>query len=229
MTCVVASEKTGNRAVKCCRKGRLPIGNVPPNSPPPKQRLRPWRYIADSVRVTEQVPEHRKKLMSDYPQEVVDVAKQCDLNNTSDINEAVEEWYRKVQAMQGFGDWVESFIKSAGRSIIQDCRHRRNTQMKREAGAYGGPAKVVAGMNTASTYVASLFDYAIDGRRLGDIRWEELESIAADQQMKAMGYTYNFDLCVLLRSKKPQRASIEATIEESFGESSLKKVFNSLA
>ena len=166
--------------------------------------------------------------MPDYPQEVVDVAKDCDLNNQSDINKAVEEWYRKIQAMTGHEHWIESFIKSAGRSIIQDCRHHRNTQMKRDAGSYGGPAKVVAGMSTAATYFSSLFDYAIDGRRLGDIKWEELEDIASDQKKKADGFTYNVNLCTILRSKKPQRASVEATIEASFGEASLKKVFNSL-
>jgi len=164
--------------------------------------------------------------MTDYPQEVVDLAKECDQNNRSDINAAVDEWYEQVRLMPGSEAWIESFVKSAGRQIIQDCRHTRNTRLKRGTGQYGGPAKTRPTLSTATTYVESLFNYAIDGRRLGDIQWKELTAIADAQREQATGHMFNANLCIAILGKKPKRAKDDSTIESTLKEPVLRKLFS---
>jgi hypothetical protein len=62
-----------------------------------------------------------------------------------DIDQAVETAERQVRQLPNYDELVGLLVHKAVRGLVYDAWHRLNVKIKREAGFYGGPAKVVVG------------------------------------------------------------------------------------
>ena len=161
-----------------------------------------------------------------YPGEVTQAAVDCSELHPSDIDAAVDCWFSKVSEMPSYEDWIESLVRTAGRSMIHDVRHHKATAIKNRLGEFGGPAKVMAGSETATLAMASCFDYPIDGRRLGDLLGSELLDVANDQEAKSEGFRFNAVLCRSIYAKMPKRK--DAHVQDALKEEAVNKLFRGL-
>jgi len=131
---------------------------------------------------------------------------------------AVERWAEK--SWPEFNKWKAELIRSQFRNMIHDARHGINVQMRRDAGVYGGPAKVKPGESVQAVN-RSLYLYLIDGRTLGSLQGSELPDIAAGERERAEGHTFN---ARLLNELRPL-VGAEKTVADAVSERRLRKAF----
>ena len=157
------------------------------------------------------------------PQELAEV---CDKKHPDSTDDAVKEWFKRVKKLRGYVDYVDGLVRKAGRKFVDDVRHERNTRAKKQAGAYGGPAKVLPGMVNVEVVVELYMDYAIAGTRLGNIQFDQLQKIESEQNGKANGFLFNARLCAKLYRLSPK--DVTKTIEDSLTEKKLAVIFEAL-
>lgn len=153
----------------------------------------------------------------EYPPSLRDIVSQAASQHRDDIDKAVDCAYAKWLDDPEREDFVESLERQAIREHIHFWRHRENVEMRREAGMYGGPAKV--GLSTgAANRIAEqcwLETYVIGGRIVGGITGKELPAMAKSEREKADGADFNARLCMKLASMVPEEKAVRDVLTDA--------------
>ena len=138
--------------------------------------------------------------MVDFDPELLTILNDAAADHIDDIETAVLTAEKQIRACKSFKHWQTELITRAIREGIHRARHESNVRFRRQAGDYGGPAKV--GVTDVVNEVANqsrLESYVIAGYVLGSIFVEELPAFAAAEQAKANGAEFNAQLCLGLQ------------------------------
>lgn len=142
-----------------------------------------------------------------------------------DIDHAVQCAERAASKLPGWKDWISDLAKSKLRDLIHGVRHSDNTTMRRDAGMFGGPAKVDLSTGAANRIAGeSWFNYFIGGMSLGQVLGSDLKAIAEGERERAEGCIFNARLCEQLAPLVPA----EKRVSEAVRESQIKKIVKGL-
>jgi hypothetical protein len=86
----------------------------------------------------------REKVEEEFPVSVVDIVKRVAREYPNDAPRALEEAQRQVHELPEYAGLVAQLVRKALQDLIDDVRRRGNVQAKKEAGMYGGEAKIKA-------------------------------------------------------------------------------------
>ena len=164
--------------------------------------------------------------MAAYPSSLLGIIRSAtDLSNAVGVDKATDKAYREWTAHEDYPEWISEMVRRELRTQIHECRHRDNTQRKRAAGEYGGPAKVTLGSGVVNRVAReSLLEYSIAGRCLGDLYGKEIIDLAASEEKTAAGSLLN---ARLLRAIKPLVGDDER-VRDAVSESKAKSLFKSV-
>ncbi len=119
------------------------------------------------------------------------------------IESATEAAMLRIRKLPQYAEFVESLAERAVREMISVYRHATNVAIKNDEGAYGGPAKVVAGKATAEVMACVYYEYRIGGTILGMVMGKELPGLAELEESKVEGHRFRAMLCRELIAKVP--------------------------
>lgn len=150
------------------------------------------------------------------PPPLLELARRAIRKYPDDIPAATEMFL--VQAIKFPEEWSKfqvASVRDAARHLIGDVRHADNVSRRRNAGEYGGPAKVVAGKSEAvQRACADIYAYSIAGRALGSILGSELEPIARAERRRAAGCEANARLLESLERIVPADKAVRDAVGE---------------
>lgn len=150
--------------------------------------------------------------MTENPESLLEIVARAAKKHPDNIDKALDLAEREWNAEEDAAEWTHHLVRSAIRFLIHDYRHQQNTKIRRAAGEYGQPAKVVTGQATSQSILDT---YAIDCRSLGSIFGKELRDIAKEQRNKAAGCDFNARLCeALVDLVKPEQMVREAVSDD---------------
>lgn len=161
----------------------------------------------------------------DFPESLTAIVKDCAAKHASDINLAVDAAVAEWREQPERGEWLEQMEVKAIRAMIGDARHTVTTQAKRDAGLFGGPAKV--GGTGAANEVATaciLDSYRIDGMRLGDIEGGRIASLISEQKAKGDGYYLNAKVLAVFEPLVPKDKTIRQAVKPRKAEQLVKSI-----
>lgn len=160
------------------------------------------------------------------PEQIRVIANECAAEHMSDIDGAVACCLERVRDAPRYDEWVLSLVEQCCRELVYEARHAANVQMKRRARQYGAGARTPPSAETVAVTIHSLFNYRIDSRRLGDLRFSELERVADREERIGNGHFFNARLCRALYHMRPRRG--DPTVEERVREEQLQSLFREL-
>lgn len=87
----------------------------------------------------------------------------------------------RVRGLSIFQDLVQLLVDDAIQEYVYAVRHTQNRKIRRESGYYGQVSrpKGVEQMRAINDAYARYYDFNVSGKRLGDIRGEELERLSS--------------------------------------------------
>jgi hypothetical protein len=140
----------------------------------------------------------------DYPSSLLGIVRKAAIKHRDSVDQAVvcaeREWRKSPEHEQ----WIDQMVRGELRSLIHNVRHETNVQIRKEAGAYGQPAKTTLGTGAVARVASDvLLNYSICGVTLGMITGEQLRSFAKSEQEKADGCEFNAILCDRLAEMVP--------------------------
>lgn len=158
----------------------------------------------------------------EIPKSVDKIVKWAADHHNQDVGKAVNAAFSKVKLLKEYPQLIETMVKQALQDWIHDERHKTNTQIKRDFGEYGGPAKVSPGRSPAVNRAAtSVYLYAIAGTVLGEVYGRDLSIIADSEESVGNGYLFNARLCRQLARIVPR----DKTVRESVTRKRLETIF----
>lgn len=151
----------------------------------------------------------------DFSESVLEAVKAVMRKFPGDLERQKTEAVKAIKKLPDYAELIESLVTAAVHDIVYDLRHTANGVVKKEAGQYGEPAKVVSGLSQAvNDAAASVYLISIAGKALGDIYGKELKGIAADQGAIANGHLLNRRLCLRLAKIVPEEKQIREAVSE---------------
>lgn len=133
-----------------------------------------------------------------------------------DIDHAVQCAERAVSKLPEWKDWIADLARAHLRELIHNVRHGDNVTMRRDAGEFGGPAKVDMSTGAANRIAnQSWFSYFIGGRTLGQILGKELKGLAKSEREKAEGCIFNAKLLEQLAGMVPEEKRVCDAVSET--------------
>lgn len=164
--------------------------------------------------------------MEGYPQQLLAIVREEALKHIQDIDRAVDEALKRWKKSTDYVNWIDAMIRDAMRGLVHGVRHEQNTEIRREAGVYGQPAKVSMSTGAVNRVAQSVLNtYVIGGMVLGQITGAQLKVFARSEQEKADGYAFNAKLCKRLADLVPDAA----TVAECVTASKVKKIMREVA
>lgn len=152
----------------------------------------------------------------EMPQSITNAIKDAATRHTSDIEAAVTLAERRIRKLDEFSEWEDELIREAIRERVYDVRHKHNTALKREMGAYGGPAKTTSGASAAVQKAAqSVYNLRIAGTLLGLLRGDELAAVAETERAIGQGHLFNATLCEQLIRHVPDNKTVQEAVSEA--------------
>jgi hypothetical protein len=134
--------------------------------------------------------------MAETPEVLLEIVALAADQHRDNIDQAVDCAEKAWLSTEESPDFTAQLVRQAIRELIHNYRHQHNVAIRREAGVYGGPAKVVPSELTAGIAERSILDqYTIAGRVLGGIFGKELPALATSEREKAEGAAFNARLC----------------------------------
>ena len=131
-----------------------------------------------------------------YPEELQKIVREEALKHIDDIDAATNAAERRWKKSKDYADWIETMIRNELRNMICDVRHNSNVTIRRQNGAYGGPAKVSLSTGAVNRVAKSvLFTYCINGTSLGMLTGEMLKELIVSERERAEGCEFNSRLC----------------------------------
>ena len=161
-----------------------------------------------------------EKVWLRYPDRLYRLVQEAIAQDDS-VDDALKRVEKQWRSDKEFGRFVDEMVKDALRHLIQDARHRRISDVKKEAGEYGRPAKI--GIATGATSECAmrciLDEMSIQGRLLGDITGGQLLELARKERKFAAGRLVNARLCELLAPLVPNGKAVRnvVTNEQAMG------------
>lgn len=149
----------------------------------------------------------------DYPEWMTAIVSKAAAQHRNSIDAAVACAEKACRKHDEFREWIDEMVRGQLRSMIHDSRHVTNVAVRREAGAYGEPAKVAAVNESVSRVLRNvLLDYSICNVQLGQITGKQLLAFAEIEQAKADGSAFNARLCRKLAEKVPEDKSVGSVL-----------------
>lgn len=151
----------------------------------------------------------------DIPENVLRIVEEAAGKHPADIPKAVERAEKGIRGLAEFDELVSMLVRNTVQELVYDARHRANTRMRREAGDYGGPAKVVSGDSASLGRVCeSVYSYRIAGTVLGLVKGADLQAIAEGERSVASGHLFNVRLCLKLQELVPADKRVQDAVTE---------------
>lgn len=157
-------------------------------------------------------------MTKDFAESLAEIIADVSVKHSADIGAGVDEAERRVKRLPDFPDFAGDLIRQALREQIHQYRHKINRQQRYDAGAYGGSAKVISASSRAVNDAARdkcYYDYFIGGTVLGELTGAELPDIAASEEEKAEGCTFNALLCRQLAKVVPDEKRVRDAVTET--------------
>ena len=148
----------------------------------------------------------------DIPAPILDAVRRAIAEHPDDLDEMIACAVRQATQTAEYRSFREALAARAIRDLVYDERHKTSRQIRRENGAYGGPAKVD---RSASRAVQSVYDYFIAGLSLGMILGEQLGGIAEKERAIAEGHQFNARLCERLRPLVKDGERVRDAVKEA--------------
>lgn len=148
-----------------------------------------------------------------YPDEFNDLTKSAADNYRDDIEGGVDFAYRRWSKSELFAQFTERMVRDAIRAKIYERRHAVNVQIRREAGFYGGKAKVSSGSSVVNEVARNILtEYSIAGITLGRILGSNLFAIAEAEEARAEGHLFNMRVCERLAKIVPADKTVAQAV-----------------
>lgn len=162
--------------------------------------------------------------MSQMPEIVLTIVQEETEANLNNISEATGKAEERIRALPEFnGQIVNSLITDQVRELVYRARHDLATETKRQAGYYGGPAKINrASPSVNGVYHRAYLNYCIGGKTLGDILGKELEAIIVGEKERSNGHLFNSELAAWC---KAQGVGDEQRVRDKISEKKIKGFF----
>jgi hypothetical protein len=154
--------------------------------------------------------------MIEFPDSVHRIVKRAVAKHPGDgdLDKAVDMAEAQIRRLRAFEDIVGGLVRKGVAQLVHDARHSQNISIRKEAGEYGQPAKVSVGTSAAVTRAAtSVYDYYIDGTRLGSVFGRDLLRVADEQQAVAEGHSFNARLCRKLKPLVADDKQVEQVVK----------------
>lgn len=136
------------------------------------------------------------------PQSVIKAAQAADAAHPTDVNAATDAALAAIRALPEYGDLVNLLVYNAVQQEIYTARHRTTTQIKREQGLYGQPAKVVVGRSAdVDRIYESVYNIRIGGTILGELTGDAIPGLRAGELASASGHQLNAAILSWLESQ----------------------------
>jgi hypothetical protein len=119
--------------------------------------------------------------------------------SSDDIQLAIKRTVARFKRIPNWQQALEVLLYKCAQEAVYAHRHMENIRIKKEAGEYGGPAKVTGG-GMAAKVAQQCYEIVLAGRVLGDVTGEELDEMIDVEQQMVRGHTANVRL---LKSLKP--------------------------
>lgn len=149
----------------------------------------------------------------ELPDSVIEVCTAAARLFPGDAAKAKVHAINAVKALPEYKRLVDTLVNQAIETCVSDIRHRDNVARRRQNGFYGQAAKVTGVSPGVAEAYLNLFNYSVDGRRLGDIRGNELPELAASQERMARGHLFNATLLRRLTEHTPPEATVEQAVK----------------
>lgn len=151
----------------------------------------------------------------EIPENVLRIVEEMAAKYPADIPKAIERAEKDIRSLPEFDELVSMLVRNTVQELVYDARHRANTRMRREAGDYGGQAKVVSGNSACLGRVCvSVYSYHIAGTKLGLVKGADLEAIAESERAIASGHLFNVRLCSKLKGLVPADKCVQEVVSE---------------
>jgi len=154
--------------------------------------------------------------MANFDEALLSEISKAARKHRDDIDQAVQCAERAAKQLPGWKSWTADLIHAQIRNLIHGVRHADNVSMRRDAGDYGGPAKVDLSTGAANRIAGqSWFNYFVAGRTLGQILGKELKGIAEGERERAEGCVFNAKLCEQLAAIVPDEKRVCDVVTET--------------
>ncbi len=150
----------------------------------------------------------------ELPASVTKIVKDAVAANPGDIPAAIDASVAGVRNLPEYPDIIEALTRNAVSFLVYQSRHAVNVELKKQAGGYGGPAKVAAASDAVRDAYRSYFDYTIGKRTLGLLTGLELDAVADQEGNIANGHLFNVELCRLVRAKVNDDEVVKDVLKE---------------
>lgn len=161
----------------------------------------------------------------EVPKNILAIVRKIANKHTSNIEVAVKEAESTIRKLPEFDTLVDMLVHNAITEMVYDARHQANKTIKRNAGQYGGPAKVIVGTSTSiKDAYDSIYNLRIAGTLLGLIRGDQLQSVAETERAIGNGHYVNAALVESLVGLVPA----DKTVQQSVKASKIKQLWTKL-
>ncbi len=151
----------------------------------------------------------------EFPEEVYDTVKEAVEANHLDLPAALAQAEEAIRNLDCYGELIDTLVHNAIQDLVYRERHVHNVRVKTAAKAYGTEAKVkTAASATVQRVHDSLFSYYIAGKTLGQLRGEELDTVAASEEARGNGHHFNARVCRRLRGMVRDEQSVKEAVSE---------------
>jgi hypothetical protein len=154
---------------------------------------------------------------------ILEIVKAAAEHHPGDIPSAVDEAEMAIRDLPDFEALISALLRSAIQELVYDARHALNTRIKRDAGYYGGPAKVNGTSDGVQKVYESVYRYCIGSTTLGELKGEDIPEIVEGEKAKAQGHQFNAELLEWLEA---QGVKGEKRVREVVPEKKLRKNFD---
>jgi hypothetical protein len=134
----------------------------------------------------------------------------------TDVDSATKLAYSRWRKHPDYETHRDAMIEEFVRSVVCDQRHATNKNLRRDAGDFGGGAKVSLSTGAVNRVMEQclLDTYVINGKRLGDILGSELPEFAKAERERASGHAVNAALCERLQPLVGKEKSVRECVKD---------------
>jgi hypothetical protein len=149
--------------------------------------------------------ERRKVERDEVMEKVSEVLADAARKHAGNVTKAVSTAEEAAKKIKGFRDIVPELIRHALQERIYDIRHQENQDQR-----------------AANFTEASPYNYCLGGTILGRLKAEQLEELAANEEIAATGHAFNARLCRALK----ERLAAGKTVKQAMNETALQKIMD---
>lgn len=131
-----------------------------------------------------------------------------------DTQAAADACVRRIKAMPNRRKVMDEILGQYARNLVFSVRGQMNATIKRHVAYPPGKPKVIQGQSKYLQEISKgVLDLFISGRRVGDIRGEELDSLAEQEETLGKGHLRNAAFYRLLRKSVPDGKTVKESVK----------------